>query len=78
MFATVLAALATLGLPALWYRMYTAGRDSTVVILDRILETLPWWLPAADVLAAAGLLAAFIALPMLRANDSRWFRGALG
>jgi hypothetical protein len=73
--ATVFAAVAVLGQPALWYRMRTAGRDSTVAILDRILETLPWWASAADVLAAVALLAALSALPMLRTDDALWFRG---
>ncbi|MDA1361786.1 hypothetical protein O1R50_19315 [Glycomyces luteolus] len=74
--ASIWAALGCLGQPALWLRMHTAGRESTVDILDRILETLPWWVPAADVLAAAALLAALVALAMLRDDNALWFRGA--
>lgn len=76
LFTTVWAALGCAGQPALWFRMHTAGRDSTVVILDRMLETLPRWVPAADILAALALLTALIPLALLRNENALWFRGA--
>ncbi|MBO3734702.1 hypothetical protein [Glycomyces niveus] len=76
LFAAVWAALGCAGQPVLWLRMRTAGRESTVVILDRMLETLPWWVPAADTLAAIAFLAALIPLALLRTENALWFRGA--
>jgi hypothetical protein len=76
LFATVWAALGCAGQPALWFRMHSAGRESTVVILDRMLETLPWWVPAADILAAIALIAALIPLALLRTENALWFSGA--
>jgi hypothetical protein len=74
--ATVWAALGCLGQLALWLRMRTAGTEATVDILAKTLDNLPWWVPAADVLAAAALLAALVALALLRTDNARWFRGA--
>jgi hypothetical protein len=75
-FAWVSAILVCLLQPALWLRMQSKGRESTVQILDRIAETLPWWVLAWDVLAAIALLATAVAVALLRTNDALWFRGA--
>jgi hypothetical protein len=75
-FATASAALACLLQPALWLRMHTKGQASTVQILDRIAEQLPWWVTAGDILAALALITALTTIAMLRSDDAQWYRGA--